>query len=109
MTRRHRQLPWMRRVVVGSVVAERSGSMRVVREVSRFENGDLRCLTFTIQRCSWTTRCSTVVNYTDLRLRGFRLLRVAPRRLRSIMDGRIAEAIRSRDVSLTCCDVEGIA
>ena len=106
-----RQLPWMRDVVVGSVLAEGSGAWRIVRAVTRYRNGDLRCVDFVIRRCSWTHRCYTVVGYYDMIQRGFRMVPVAPRRLRSKLDHKIRVAIHEpcTQKSLTCCDVEGVA
>ena len=104
------QLSWMRDVVVGSVLAGPSG-WRVVREVSRYANGDLRSVTFAIKRCSWTHRCYTIYGYNDLRQLGYRMVRVRPRALRSRMDRKIRVAIHepSDRKSMTCCDVEGVA
>lgn len=106
-----RQLPWMRDVVVGSVLAARSGSWRVVREVTRYRNGDLRSVTFAIRRCSWTHRCYTIYGYNDLIQCGFRMVRVAPRQLRTGLDRKIHVAIHEPCTrkSMTCCDVEGVA
>lgn len=111
--RGRRQLPWMRDLVIGSVLAEGSGTWRVVRHLTRYSNGDLRSVDFTIRHCSWTGRCYTVVGYNDLIQRGFRMVRVKPRRLTSAMDRRIHEAIHEhaakRPYAATCCDVEGVA
>jgi hypothetical protein len=87
----------MKRVVVGSVLAEGSGAWRVVRAVSRYPNGDLYGVTFAIRHCSWTGRCYTVCHYSDLKQRGFRLLKVKPRRLRSEFDRKIATAIHGNE------------
>jgi hypothetical protein len=103
---------WMREVVKGSVLAEGSGTWRVVREAHRKPNGDLWGVTFAIRHCSWTGRCYTILTATDLKVRGFRLVRVAPRKLRSVIDRRIAASIRdhhARPYPATCCDVEGVA
>ncbi len=109
-----RQLPWMRDVVVGSVLKDRNGTMRVVRKVTRYRDA-LQYVTFTIRSCSWTGRCYTVLTATDLRLRGFTLVRVAPRTLETALDRKIDAAIhqfgggdRSKYI-LRCCDVEGVA
>lgn len=105
------QLPWMKDVVVGSVLARRHGPWRVVREVCRYQNGDLRSVTFAIRRCSWTHRCYTIYGYTDLRVMGFRMVRVPPRTLRTRLDRRIHVAIHEPCTrkSMSCCDVEGVA
>lgn len=109
---RRMQLPWMKDVVVGSVLAEGSGAWRVVREVCRYADGDLRSVTFTIRRCSWTGRCYTILGYTDLRMRGFRMVRVKPRALRTKLDRTIRRAIHQpcyEPYAARCCDVEGVA
>jgi hypothetical protein len=105
------QPAWMARVVVGSVLASGDGPWRVVREVTRYNGGRLRSVTFAIRRCSWTHRCYTVVHYNDLIQRGFRLVPVKPRQLRSRIDRRIDVAIHEpcTEKSMTCCDVEGVA
>jgi hypothetical protein len=107
-----RQLPWMRDVVRGSVLAEGSGTWRVVRSVSRYVNGDLRAVTFTIRHCSWTGRCYTILGYSDLIQRGFHMVRVQPRALRSKFDRVIDRAIHQpcyEPYAARCCDVEGVA
>jgi len=110
---RRRQLPWMRDVVVGSVLAEGSGAWRVVRDVHRYNDGDLRSVNFAIRRCSWTHRCYTVIGYSDLIQRGFRMVPVKPRRLTTALDRKIHRAIHEpcskRPYAATCCDVEGVA
>jgi hypothetical protein len=107
------QPEWMARVQVGSVVREASGRMRMVRSVTRHADGRLCAIALTILRCSWTRRCYTVVMANDMRQRGFRLVRVKPRALRSELDKKIARSIAQpaweRPYVLRCCDVEGIA
>ncbi len=68
------QPAWMARVEIGSVLAPRAGRWRVVRSVTRYANGDLWGVDFAIRKRSWTNRCCTVVCYTDLIMRGFRLV-----------------------------------
>lgn len=106
-----KQLPWMCDVVVGSVLARKNGAWRIVREVTRYNNGDLRSVTFAIRRCSWTHRCYTIYHYNDLIQMGFRMVPVKSRRLRSRLDRKIHRAIHEpcTQKSLTCCDVEGVA
>ena len=105
------QRPWMAAVVVGSVLARRRGAWRVVRSVSRYRNGDLRSVTFAIRRCSWTHRAYTIYGYNDLNQMGYRMVRVAPRALRSRLDRKLFVAIHEPcdRKSMTCCDVEGVA
>lgn len=105
------QPEWMKAIVVGSVITN-GGKWRIVRDVTRYHNGDLRCVDLVIQHCSWTHRCYTVVHANDLIQRGFRLVPVKPRTLRNSMDLKIKRAIHEpawQKKSLTCCDVEGMA
>jgi hypothetical protein len=53
---RRKQLPWMNTLQVGDVISN-GGRWRVVREVARYGNGDLRSVTLVIRSCSWTGRC----------------------------------------------------
>jgi len=50
----------------GDVLKTPSGDYRVVRGISRFDDGDLRSADFAIRRCSWTGRGLTTYNFTDL-------------------------------------------
>mgnify|MGYP001614383358 CR=1 FL=1 len=105
-----RQLPWMKDLRAGDVLWNaRCTDVRVVRQVSRFSNDDLRCVTLVIRRCSWTTRCYTVLNYTDLIYRGFH---PAPLRAKFVrlVDHHIEKNIRNAAEcqTLTCCDVAGV-
>ena len=62
----------MRAVTVGDVLKNARGSLRAVREVTLYENGDLRCVTFAIKHCTWSGRGYTIYDYTALRMLGFR-------------------------------------
>ena len=109
---RRQQLPWMRDLQVGDVLAPAYGQWRIVRAVSRYNDGDLRCVTFVIRRCSWTHRCYTVLSYTDLIHRGFTKVPVKPRKLTSLADRAVTAAIHQpawEPRLLTCCDVEGVS
>lgn len=108
MTRRT-QLPWMASVKVGDVLRSASGTLRVVRSVARFKDGDLRSLGFAIRRGSWTQRPYTIMNFTDLRQQGFTRIG-ANYSMRTELDRRLARCIedhRHRDV--TVAEVRGIA
>lgn len=104
------QPPWMARVKVGDVLKERSGRLRVVREVVWRRNGWLWGLTFTIAHCSWTGRCYTVIDWSALKSRGFRPTGKQIR-LTKPFDRKILAAIqqpaKERKI-LKCCDVEGV-
>lgn len=106
------QLSWMHDLRVGDVIAREHGPWRIVREVTRYKNGELRSVTVAIRRCSWTRRCSTILGYTDLRVMGYR--RVARNaKLNGPLDARFAEALcepaSKRPYALSCHDVRGIA
>lgn len=105
------QPEWMMRVQVGDVIRKPGSPFRIVREVTRYGNGELRSVTLAIRRCSWTHRCYTILNCVDLRVLGYRPVAVKRRKLRSRMDRKIQHAIHEpcTQKSLTCCDVEGIA
>lgn len=103
---------WMLTLKVGHVIAKKNGPYRIVRRIARYGNGDLRSVTCVIRRCSWTHRCYTILNYTDLRIFGYRRIRVKRRTLGSEFDRKVASAIHQRchePYVLTCCDVEGAA
>jgi hypothetical protein len=99
----------MRDVKVGDVLVRGRNTPRVVRSVSRFKNGDLLCVHFAIRHCSWTHRCTTAVNYTDLRCLGYEPLGVnVP--LNTALDKRIARDLLYENrfkPKLDCCDVRG--
>lgn len=109
MKRPRKQKPWMRTIRIGDVLEDCNGTQRVVRSVSRYKDGDLRSVTFTIRGCSWTGRCYTVLTFTDLNYRGFRPTGVR-RRMGSALDWKIHQEIRRNGrPRMGCCDVRGIA
>jgi len=61
-----KQAPWMCFAKEGDVLRTPKGDYRVIRSISRFDDGDLRCASFAIRRCSWTKRAYTTYNFTDL-------------------------------------------
>ena len=100
---------WMLRLKVGDVLVSARGTERVVRNVSRFKNGDLSCVTFAIRHCSWTGRCYTVLGYTDLNYCGYRPAGAVVK-LRTKLDRHIQRCIENNeDRTLDCCDVKGVA
>lgn len=99
-------------VRVGDVIARPHGPWRIVREVTRYKNGELRSVTLAIRICSWTRRCYTILGYTDLRVLGYR--RVARNaKLNGPLDARFCEAITEhaakRPYALSCQESRGIA
>ena len=103
------QSPWMAGLKVGDVIRSASGTLRVVRKVIRFKDGDLRAVYLSIRHCSWTRRPYTVLSYTDLRCLGFTKVG-ANYSMRTELDKRLAACIADhnrRDV--TCCEVKDIA
>lgn len=107
---------WTVRIRVADVLRARTGQLRVVRHVTHSlitgSGGPPHIrtsVTFKINRCSWTRRCYTVYNSSDLR----RLYR--PTRghieLRKKMDRAILQEIirpAKEKPRLTCCDVESV-
>jgi hypothetical protein len=100
---------WMDKVKVGSVLKYRGG-YRVVRSVSHHKDGRLRCVYFTIKHCSWTSRCYTVMNYSDLDYLGYSLTGMTYK-LNAPLDAKIKHELGAdrKDKQLDCCDVRGIA
>lgn len=102
---------WMRTVRVGDVIQKKDSAPRIVREVTRYQDGRLRSVTVIIRHCSWTHRCYTILNYTDLRIMGYRKLRLKRKRLKTEFDQKVKAALHQpggRPYILTCCDVEGM-
>lgn len=105
-----RQLPWFTTLQVGDVIARPGGPWRVVRAISRRAYG-LYAVTLLIQRCSWTGRCYTILNATDLRVQGYKPVRAARWPCRTEFDRRVQAAIHQpawEPKALRCCDVVGI-
>ncbi len=106
----HRKQPeWMRNVKVGDVLRSGRGTFRVVRSVAFFDDGQLRSVQFVIRHCSWTGRCLTSMNYTDMVGNGYE-----PTRIKWKMNGPLdpiinAHAENHRLQQMHCCDVIGIA
>ncbi len=100
---------WMLTLRVGAVITN-GGAWRVVGDLSRYRDGRLHTVSLVIRRCSWTGRCYTVLNATDLRLMGYRRVNVRPLKLKGKIDKRIHMAIHEKadQKSMTCCDVVGI-
>lgn len=105
------ELDWRDNIKVGDVLRTHNGNFRIVRKVYR-RHGDkfLGSVTFTIQQCSWTGRCYTIVNRSDLKQRKFSPTGVRVTKM-TTMDKRINRDIiedRPRGTRLSCCDVRGI-
>jgi len=103
----------MSEVRVGTVLLTNGGAPRVVRSVTRYSTGELASVTFVIKKCSWTHRCYTIYNYSDLKSFGYTLAPVKPRALSTRMDRRIARDVNhprsfGEDMRLDCCDVRGL-
>lgn len=103
---------WIANIRRGDVLRERSGVLRIVRSVHHYGPAGPglppRCsVTLVIRRCSWTTRCYTVLTRSDIRARfsptGKRI------RIRGKLARQIDAAIGALEIHLTCCDVEGVS
>lgn len=110
---RSRERAWIRELQLGDVVQSGSGMFRVVRSVrtcwpTRYCSRTW--ITFTIQACSWTKRCYTVMCCNDLITLGYKKVRA-----RVSLSSKFAKAVArqiGRDIHETemhCCDVRGIA
>lgn len=100
---RLKKYAWIKDISVGDILME-GDTPRVVRSVSHTGRTSV---TFTIRHCSWTTRCYTVLNESDLRTRRFRPTGKR-KRLDAPIDRAIREAIDKREIKMHCCDVDGI-
>lgn len=106
------QPAWMLTLRVGHVIARPNGVYRIVREVHRYKNGDLRSVSLVIRRCSWTHRCYTILNANDMKQLSYRRIPVKARRLTKRLDKQIVAALHQPAWDphiLKCCDVEGVA
>jgi hypothetical protein len=102
---------WMRTVQVGDTIQAPYGAPRIVREVTRRQNGRLRSVTVVIRHCSWTHRCYTILNDTDLRILGYRKLQLKRKALTSEFDEKVHASIHQPAKApyiLDCCDVKGL-
>lgn len=103
----HQQADWMHKVIPGDVLKMPSGTLRVVRHVSRYPNGDMHGCGFVIKHCSWTGRPTTFKTYTELM--GWKYVGVRVR-LDTELDEKIrAETRYNGKPKLSCCAVKGIA
>lgn len=105
---------WIPRIKKGDVLRSRTGMLRIVRKVSHSHiphYGIRTSVTFTIQRCSWTTRPYTIYNGNDLRQMGYTPLR-GRFHLKTKFDKTLERDFSAKDAKecvFDCCDVRGIA
>ena len=127
---------WIKRIRKGDVLKAPSGLLRVVRDVSHCgPSAGKTSVTFTIQHCSWTGKCYTVLTGVDLRTFGYQPTK-GQYRFRKKIDRTIDREINGGDKvrivvaasggkvtkyidvhrpldrdksTLDCCDVRGIA
>lgn len=100
---------WPYRVSVGDILRDCNGTERIVRKCSEGKSGLTTHVYFSILHCSWTHRCYTCMNYTDLKMRGFRP--VGKKKLNGKIDKKIANDLLYENrfsQKLACCDVSGI-
>ena len=106
-----KQLDWFPRVRVGSVLRNKSGTdYRVVRSVSRDRYGNLRFVTLAIRKCSWTTRPTTTIGYSDLIYDGYSLVDGVRVKLERPLDRQLEADMRAtkiEDCVLHCHSVRG--
>lgn len=99
---------WRDRIKVGDVLLTKRGNPRIVRKATYRPAGRLHCVTFTIKTCSWTKRCTTVLNRHDLKHGGYTSAGVTIKTM-TRMDKIINRCIINHERLLDCCDVRGIA
>lgn len=87
---------WFDWLDAGHVICERGGAWRIVRQVSRRTDGRLSFVTLVIRRRSWTGRCYTVLTSSDLKTRVFTVKRDVRVKPKTLIDVRIAQAIKQR-------------
>lgn len=107
--KKRKQQPWMLKVKVGDVLRSGRGTLRVVRSVCRFSNGDLASVSFAIKHCSWTKRCLTAMSYHDLNYNGYTRTGINWK-MKGPLDPEINAHAENHNLrKLTCCAVRGIA
>ena len=99
---------WRDELREGDVIRTRAGTERIVRVATYRRNGHLSAIVMTIMHCSWTSRCYTTVNRSDLRTAGYRPPRMRLR-LETPLDFELAQEIRRAGrATIDCCAVRGI-
>lgn len=110
--RRRPQPRWILTLKIGDVVQRQNGQPRIVRKIWRHNDGTLSGIVVAIQRCSWTHRCYTILNHTDLRTFGYRKLRKMRAALDAdfdrMFDAAVHQPSAERPYVFDCCDVKGI-
>lgn len=101
-----KQAEWMLSLQVGDVISN-GNSHRVVRVVTRFADGELRCIQLAIRRCSWTHRPTTTINYTDLLKQGYTPVGVSVK-LTSKVDRRILTEDKHGRAVMDCCEAKDL-
>ncbi len=105
---------WISKIRKGDVLRSRTGMLRIVRHVSHQmvkHHGLRTSVTFTIQRCSWTSRPHTVYTGNDLRQMGYQPVR-GRFALRTKFDRTLEkdfDAPNAAACTFKCCDMKGIA
>lgn len=97
---------WRDTLEVGDVVQYPSGLLRVVRQVS-YWNDRMQCVTFSIKACSWTRRCYAVLTRHDLRSAGAWKVGIKVN-LKSSIDRKILEDIQKNTRHFYCHQVKNL-
>lgn len=111
--RKYERPDWRDDLQEGDVLSN-GRTFRVVRGVSYWKHGPSKGLLWgvsvSIQRCSWTGRCFTLLTASDLLTLGFAKVEGVRVKLNTELDRRIHRDVhgswRSREAS--CCDVIGV-
>jgi len=108
-------LDWRDTLSEGDIIRSASGDLRVVRKASYWDKpyrnrpaGMLYGVYLLIRNCSWTGKCYTVINRSDLVSRKFE-----PTGLRWESDAAFKVLLEkemgpNKPLALHCCDVKGI-
>ena len=105
---------WRDKLQVGDILQAPSGRLRIVRKVKRHPDDPsyVSHVGMVILKCSWTHRCDTVFNRSDLKTVGFKKVRKKPVKLDSAIDRKIEKDMKQvdkRKCKLTCCDLRGLS
>lgn len=99
---------WRDTIQKGDILVSKRGP-RLVRRATYSKTGFLRAITLAIKHCSWTGRCYTVINRSDLNYLKFTKAPFRITATRIPLDEQIEACIIDPDNrSLDCCDVKGV-
>jgi 2-keto-4-pentenoate hydratase len=101
-----KQAEWMLTLKTGDVISNGHAN-RVVRKITRFADGELKCVQLAIRKCSWTHRPTTTMNYTDILKQGYAPVGVTVK-LTSPADRRILKEDPHGRAVMDCCEAKDL-